>query len=262
MTTAIVKQELTPTAWGMIQQIARSAKDSGKLNLFKPEEAEMKMLVAWENGFPLTSAFGNVHIINNIPALSPKAVWAKVIVHPEFESYHEERLIDKKGDFLGYSITLKRKNGVTATRRFTLEDAKRAKLDQKDNWQAYQENMAYWRAIGFVEDVVFPDVTLGVARADDLGAFVDVKGDVVEGSWTVVQPSKPATSTAPLEQSLVANAINELVTQYSPEVFLEVTGGNLPTTMVEITELVEKLKAKQAERLNFTLNDLPEVKPA
>jgi len=236
MVNAIVKQELSMSVWSMIQQVAASAKGSGKLNLFRSEEAEMKMLVAWENGFPLTSAYANVHIINGIPTLSPKAIWAKCIIHPEFSGYKEERLTSSKGEFQGYQITLKRKNGVEATRKFTLEDAKKAKLDAKDNWQMYAENMCFWRAIGFAEDVVFPDVTLGIVSADALGAYVTQDGDVIEGSWEV-KPTQKQMHTGDVENSMIPVKLGELIEKYGAGKVLFACGNKLPTTVDEVHTL-------------------------
>lgn len=247
---AIVKHELQPSTWAMIQTIALSAKASGKLGLFKQEEAEIKMLTAWENGLPLTSAFQTVHVINNVPALSPKAIWGKIVISSEFDGYQEERLVDKKGDFLGYKISLKRKNGVNATRQFTLEDAKRAKLDTKDNWLMYAEAMCYWRAQGFAQDVVFPDITLGMVRADALGAMVTTEGDVIDGSWTITPVQKPQSPQITL---------NELIAKYGAQSILLVNNNTIPATPEQIKEVAEKL-AQQDKNLEFTMADVVEIK--
>lgn len=228
----------------MIQAIAQSAKDSMKLGLAKQQEAEMKMLVAWENNFPLTSAFGIVYIINNIPALSPKAVWAKVVGHPEFGGYQEERL-EKTGKFFGYKITLKRKTGIEASRQFTLEDAATAKLDKKDNWMHFQENMCYWRAMGHIEDVVFPDVTLGLPRADMLGADVSLDGDVIEGSWTAQGSQQPQQEVVQSEQPAQpdsVNRLNEMVQAYGVDAIMAASGGKIPGTNEELDKIERELE--------------------
>lgn len=229
---AIVVRQPNLNDWSMIQAIAVSSRESRKLGITKVEEAEIKLLTAWENGLPLTSAFQAVHIINGVPTLSPKAVWARIIVHPEFGGFKEERLeVDNK--FFGYRLTLLRKSGVQATRQFTLVDAKRAGLDKKDNWVAYPENMCFWRSLGFVQDVVFADVTLGMSRADEMGASITADGDVIEGSWTV---SRPAQS-APDEP----DALQLLVEKHGVEAVLEANGGSIPGTPEEIAAIAEKL---------------------
>lgn len=251
MTTALATRQPTHNDWLMIQAIASSAKQSGKLGLFRQEEAEMKLLVAWENNFPLTSAFGIVHVINNIPALSPKAVWAKVVCHPDFGGYKEERL-EKNGKFFGYRITLKRKNGVEATRQFTLDDAAIAKLTDKDNWKHYEENMCYWRSMGHVEDVVFPDVTLGLARADMLGAMVTTDGEVIEGSWTV-QPQRGShsSSSRPVSQpepAFDADRLQQMLAEHGAAAIMQANGGKIPSTDAELDAITEALNT-EGERI-------------
>lgn len=256
MTNAIVKQDLQPSTWGMIQTIAASAKASGKLGIFKQEEAEIKMLTAWENGLPLTSSFQTVHVINNIPTLSPKAIWGKIVISPEFGGYKEERLVDKKGDFFGYKITLKRKNGIEATRQFTLEDAARAKLNTKDNWVMYGEAMCYWRAQGFVQDAVFPDITLGMVRADALGALVTTEGDVVEGSWSVVKQTQPT----PQPQVQPADLLKALMAKYTPTQILAVNDNKIPQTVEEINMVTARLEADEKAIDALTMDTVGELK--
>jgi hypothetical protein len=235
MSTALTVRQPTSADWGMIQEIATAARDSAALGAMKQQGHAIKLLTAWENGLPLTSAFSVVHIINNIPSLSPKAVWAKIIIHSDFKSYQEKRL-EKSGKFHGYEITLERSNGVKATRTFTLDNAKSAKLDQKDNWQMYEEPMCYWRAMGFAQDVVFPDVTVGVVRADALGAMVTMDGDVIEGSWSAVdnkqiQPAKPQPG----------DLLTELVHTYGAEAVMRVNDGKIPSTLEEMEKARDRL---------------------
>lgn len=219
----------------MIQEIATAARDSAALGAMKQQGHAIKLLTAWENGLPLTSAFATVHIINNIPTLSPKAIWAKIVVHSDFKAYNEER-VEKAGKFHGYRITLERNNGLKATRQFTLDDAKRAKLDQKDNWQMYEEPMCYWRAMGFVQDVVFPDVTMGVVRADAQGAMVTMDGDVIEGSWSAVD-----NKSAKLAQPQPSDLLIELVHSHGAEAVMTANGGKIPSTLEEMELVRDKL---------------------
>lgn len=219
----------------MIQEIATAARDSAALGGMKQQGHAIKLLTAWENGLPLTSAFATVHIINNIPTLSPKAIWAKIVAHRDFKAYNEER-IEKGGKFIGYRITLERNNGLKASRQFTLDDAKKAGLENKDNWKMYEENMCYWRAMGFVQDVVFPDVTMGVVRADAVGAMVTMDGDVIEGSWSAVD-NKPVQPVKPQPGDL----LTELVHTHGAEAVMNANGGKIPSTLAEMEYVRDRL---------------------
>jgi len=237
---AITVARPSSSDWGMIQAIAQSSFESRKFGLVKVQEAEIKLLTAYENGFPLTSAFQIFHVINGVPALSPKAVWARIITHPDFDKFKEEKL-EENGKFIGYRITLSRKNGVAATRQFTMADAKAAALDTKDNWKAYPQNMCFWRALGFVEDVVFPDVTLGMNRADELGASITAEGDVIEGTWQNV-PAAPVAQKATDHTA----KLQELVNTYGVVEVMGANGDAIPSTAAEVDAVAAKL-AQTAE---------------
>lgn len=234
---AIVVRQPNVSDWGMIQAIANSSFESRKFGLVKVQEAEIKLLMAYENGLPLTSAFQSVYVINGVPALSPKAIWAKIINHPDFAGFKEERL-EEGNKFFGYKITLSRKNGMQVTRQFTMADAKIAGLDKKDNWVAYAPNMCFWRALGFVEDIVFPDVTLGMNRADELGALVTVDGTVIEGSWNTVAQPAPTPG---------AN-LQTLIDTYGVAAIMAANNDTIPATPEEIEAVAVRL-AEQADTL-------------
>lgn len=240
--TALAIRQPDPDTWSMITAIAAAAKASAKLGVLRPEEAAMKMLTAWENGLPLTSAFSAVYLIDGKPSLAPKVVLGKIMTHPDFAGYEEERLTDNQGAFHGWRITLKRKNGMKIVRQFTLDDAKTADLHQKDNWKKYPENMCLWRAVDFAADVCFPDITLGIVRADELGAAVDGGGNVVEGSWEIIEERIPTNAT---EQPNVVT-LQELAEQYGVQAIMAVAGGKIPGTQEEIEQAAAKLAAVQA----------------
>ena len=136
-----------------------------------------------------------------------------------------------------------------------LDDAEAAGLSKKDNWVGYARNMCYWRALGFAEDVVFPDVTLGMVRADDLGALVDDAGDVVDAQWSTV-PYTNGNSHAPVqEQSFdqpeaehVADEtklLADLVEKFGAEAVMEAAGGQIPGTLEEIQKAERNLIAQE-----------------
>ena len=196
---AVIHSPLTPTVWDMINSIAKKAEASRDYGQREAQIA-IKMAVAYEHRIPLTSALSSVYVIEDKPSLSPQLIWAKILIHPDFDGYEEERL-EKDGKFYGWEITLKRKNGVQATRRFTMDDANRIiatkdgkTLAQKSNWQNYPEDVCYSRTMARAQKAVFADVTQGLYAADELGADITPDGEVVDAAtWTVVAESPPQT---------------------------------------------------------------------
>ncbi len=239
------KQAVTPDTWRMIEVIANSAYASRKWGAGSAADAAMKMLTGVERGLPLTTSLQCVYMVNNRPAIQPKAAWGLIVGHPDFDAtgYKEERLTDASGKFTGYAITLKRKSGLSARRQFTMEDAQRAGLTTKDNWKNYPENCCYWRAMGFAEDAAFPDVLMGLYRADELGASITPDGDVIEGSWSVVQPAPSASAPTPEPFDF-----NVLMARFSPDAIMaasqEVCGKAMPATDDEWRQVAEKLEAQ------------------
>jgi len=204
----------------------------------REQEIAMKMLVAWEHGVPITSALSTVYIIDKKPSIAPKLTWAKIVGHPELAEYKEERLASA-GKFYGWKITLKRKNGVGAMRRFTLDDAKRAGLIDKTNWQTYPEQVCYWRALGFVQDVVFGDVSQGLYRPEELGAEVDTSGEPLPSDFPIIDIGGEPQITVP-------------VPTFTPPI----TTGTVTITAPPQPIVTEEAIASQPDLKELTLPDL------
>lgn len=229
-------RQVTPDLWQMISTIASEAHKAHTLGVTSQADAAMKILTGHEVGLPAMASLRVIYNIKAKAAIQPKGAWALIVSHPEFAGMAEERLVDDKDKFLGYAITLKRKNGVQARRQFTLADAARAGLIDKDNWRGYPEHCCFWRAMAFVQDVVFPDVLMGLSRADELGAAIDSQGNVVEGEWQTLPPQQPAAAPAPTTPTL-----DSLVEQYGAERVMEAAGGRIPGTVAEVAETARVL---------------------
>ena len=252
-TRALVPQpqrELTLSTWEMLAAVGEAVYKARTFGVSSPQEASIKMLPAYEHAIPLSSALSTVYIIENKPTLAPKLLWAKVIANPDFGGYEERRLVDKQGNFHGWEITLKRKSGLRATRRFTLDDARRIiasertgkKLAEKSNWQNYPEQSCYWRTLGFVIDVVFSDVAQGIYTADALGAEVSPEGDIITGDWAVEEP----TSSPPPSPTEPEVTLDALLERFGAEAILEANEGKIPATEEECVAVLSKLEAGNA----------------
>ena len=235
----VVARQATPEIWQMLTTIASSAYKSRNLGVTSEAEAAMKMLTGHEVGLPPMASLRAIYIVKNKAAIVPKAAWALIIGHPDFAGVVEERLTDDKDRFVGYAITLKRKNGMQARRQFTLSDATRAGLADKDNWKAYPEHCCYWRAMSFVQDTVFPDVGMGLYRADELGANITPEGYVVEGEWATV-PIPPPTPTAPVV------TLDQLVEKHGADAVMAAAGGRIPATTEEVLAAAAALEGQDA----------------
>lgn len=236
MTTALVRRELTPTVWSMIQEIAPFAKDSRLFGVATAPQAIMIMAKGHELGLPLTAAFEFVTVIQDKPALIPRGALALIYASPFYAGLKIDDQIDDKGNPVACVVWMKRNNGMEYTVKFTMADANRAGLVKPDSgWTKYPGNMLRWRAIGFCADVVFPDVLGGMKRADELGADLTPDGEVITTTWKVQSQS------APLPTMQTQITLQQLVDAYGAEKVFEAAGNKLPGTTEEVQAVAAKL---------------------
>lgn len=240
-TTALtVRNEITPTEWQMINEIAPVMHTSRLFGVSSPAAAAAIMVKGRELGLPLTASFDLIHVIDNKPGLSPRGALAILHASPLIRRIEIGELYDDKNNYLGHTCTIERVNGFTYTARFTLEDAKKADLiKDKSGWSKYPRNMCLWRAVGFAADVAAPDIIGGMKTADQYGAAIDAQGDVIPGEWV----SAPAAVEydVPDETAAAAIAAQALVEEYGAELVLAANDGAIPTTLEEVDAVRYKL---------------------
>jgi hypothetical protein len=243
---AVVQNSLMEE-WQLDKELGEYAARSGIGNMY---ESALKAHVARELGISSAAALNGVYIIEGKPSISPALAWALIVSHPQFDGYTEKRMTDATGAFYGWEITLKRKNGVQATRRFTMEDAQRItvgksnqKLADKDNWKNYPENVCYWRAMGFTQDIVWPDVTLGMKRSDELGADISPDGNVIQAPANYVI-EMPQTPPVPVPGEVIPQYgidTARLIELASTEEIMAANGGQFPLTPEDVNRTVHGL---------------------
>lgn len=250
-TTALAtRQQLNPTIWETITAVAPVMKDSRLFGVTTTEQAMAIMAKGFELGLTLTAAFEFIQVIQSKPALSPRGALALVMQSGMLESLKIEDLKDSAGQPSACRVWMKRNNGFEYTAEFTMDDARRADLIKPGGaWQTYPANMLRWRTIGYVIDVVFPDVTGGMKRADEFGATVDTAGNVIDSTWTPVTSAPSAPIGAPGQGPVVMNTpaagptLQDLVNQYGPEAVMEANGGKIPATDDEVAYVAGVLAA-------------------
>ena len=254
MSTAIVKHELTPDTWGMIEKIAPVMQKSRLFGVATAEQAMAIMLKGHELGLQLAASFEFVVVIQDKPSLIPRGALALILNSSEYASMSIDDQRTDKGQPTACVVTMKRKNGFSYTATYTMEDAQRADLIKPGSgWAKYPANMLRWRAIGFAADVVFPDVIGGMKRADEMGADLTPEGDVINTTWSVVEQKKAEP------QATVA--LNDLIAQYGADAILAVNKGQIPTSLDDLIKVAAKLRDAQATTLdNLAMDSVGELK--
>ena len=243
---ALAIKQITPADWQMIQAVAPVLHQSRLFGVSSPEQAMAIALKGFELGLSLTASFEYVVVIQGKPALVPRGALALILNSGQLA---EMQIDESQPD--ACTVYMKRKSGIEYRLTWTIEDAKRAGLVKDDSgWIKYPANMLRWRVLGWVADVVFPDVIGGMKRADELGAAIDTAGNVVDGEWRTApaQPAatEPTPSTAANLDSIGGWGLNELIEKYGADAVLEAAGGAIPTERSEIARTWKVLEAKAA----------------
>lgn len=241
MENAIVlaeRRELTPQIWTMISQMAPVMFKSRLFGVVSQEAAAAIMLKGYELGLGVTASFEFIHVIQGKPGLSPRGALALLMAHPAIEKVKMERLTDDRGNYVGHTCTMRRKNGFEHTAKFTVDDAKRAGLVKPGSgWVAYPEQMCMWRAVGFAADVVAPDITAGMTAImkmpEQMGVAINDNGEIVN----VVD--LPASD--PMKQPMMT--LNELLERFEAGAIMAANGGKIPATQEEVENVFKVLEA-------------------
>lgn len=139
-----------------------------------PQKVFIALQMGHELGLRPMVAVNNIAVVNGKPSLSTDLVVAIVRQHPEYAGMKIEQAADHA------KVTFKRKHNdsdeeFSAT--FTLEDAKKAGLMSKDNWQKYPTRMMKHRATAFAARDAFPDAIAGMYTAEEMDT---IEGEVVQ----------------------------------------------------------------------------------
>jgi hypothetical protein len=150
----------------------------------KPNDVFQVLLTARDLGVALTTAMREFHVIDGRVTLSPKVKLAMVNERGAREGWAIWPDPDNDELKATWYATRADRPGLTFHSTFTLQQAKLAKLEGKDNWKSYPQRMVSWRALGYLLDDVFPEVATGIYSPDELGGMTDAEGNYIEVSAT------------------------------------------------------------------------------
>lgn len=158
---------LAPTNFEEAMQFAKLIAESDlapKDYKGKPGNVLIAVAMGAEVGLKAMQSIQNIAVINGRPSIWGDAVPAIIKVHPHYE-WMREWFDDATNTAY---CTIKRKGEPEQTQSFSKEDARLAKLLNKDLYQQYQKRMLQMRARGFAARDVFPDALKGLSVAEDV----------------------------------------------------------------------------------------------
>lgn len=124
--------------------------------------------VQWgkELGLSPMVALNNIAVVNGKPTLSTDIMHAIARKSPRYHGIQWVQQDEKRAECI---VEMVNPDGTKEEVRglYTIEDAKRADLLKKDNWQKYPQRMLKHRALSFALRDAFPDILSGLLSADE-----------------------------------------------------------------------------------------------
>lgn len=228
----------------------------------KPQDVLLVLLKGAELGLKPLQALSEIHIVDGKAGVSAKLKMALCLQRPECEFFIMVTSTAEKAVYRA-----KRKGAPEPVEySYSIEDAKRAGLTHKQNWQSHPAAMLRARCSSGLADSVFPDLVQGVMTHDELR---EVEERVVGTSSTplaTVAPVIPAPvvvsqpwaddaprPTPPGEKTVDAAPLDPVATM-TARIGLAATSKDLAALVTEIKALPataqELLRAAYTKRSN------------
>lgn len=230
MNELAIRNKLTPDVWQMLESIAAASFESRKFGIVKQGEASIKLLFCYENNLPLSAANTGLYVVNNRLAVQSNIIASQFRMHPIYD-YEIAELTNKS-----CTIDILKNGEVWKSVAFDENDAKRAGLLAKDNWQKYPKNMYFGRALTNAYRWYCPELfSQPVYIPEELNMRVDESGSpIVEVTDYVITEPKQMT-------------LKDLQDSYSIPEILAANDNKIPQTQEEVEAVAAKLKAMQSE---------------
>jgi len=172
----------SPEAWNVMRDQAQVLVKSGFLpnSVKTPEAAIAIMMTGAEFGFEPMQSFRLISVIQGRPTMNASAIAG--LVHKFIAQSGDGKFEVAESTDQRCLIEYRRPGEKRENQHlFTIEDAKRAGLTGKENWQKYPKAMLLARAQAGAAREGFPDVVSGIYDPDEL-APIETRGHVVESA--------------------------------------------------------------------------------
>ena len=187
---------LEPTNWESAMECGAMIAKSGIGGVKTPEEAMIRIMAGREIGLGAMASLRLIYSVNGKVGYDAALIRARCLQHPECKYFEPVEISDTKAIFRA-----KRGDRPEQTYEFTIEQARAAKLADKDVWKFYPRNLLSARATVNLARLVFPEVAAGMYTADELsGPYV---------GNAAADPTPPAVIEAVFESTAVTATTND-----------------------------------------------------
>src|SRR3984957_18619148 len=151
------KHALEPTSLEAAYRVATVAAKIGIGGVRSPDEALIRIMHGRTLGITWRRALLFVYVINGRPAVDSTLLRGLCLSHPDCEEFALLESTPQAATFRA-----RRRGHAAVTLTWTLEDAKRARLLEKDSWRAYPAQMLRARVTGGLAQRVFAGGAAGL----------------------------------------------------------------------------------------------------
>lgn len=170
-----MKAQLVPQTYDQLERWAARVASTDfcpKEYRGKPSDVLICAQYAQEIGLGIIEGLRSIAVINGKPSVYGDGLLALCMASSVCEYIKETPMLDEAGNIVGYICEAKRHGSDSKQARFTLDDAKRAKLAGKAGpWQEYPQRMLQMRARGFALRDAFPDVLKGLITREEAADY-------------------------------------------------------------------------------------------
>ena len=175
------------------------------------EKIAVLIMKAKELNMPPLEAISHLYVVNQKVAIDSSGMLALIL------RSGLAKKIQFGGDGTSAWCEMERKDGVISFKyTFTIEDARRAGLLNKESWQKYTKELLVARAISGCARKVFPDVVGGLYTVEELGGE-----EVPELPIELVPEAEETTESAGVveeKDSVAEQSGEEAIVVFEPEV--------------------------------------------
>lgn len=212
-----------------------------------PEAVLVAVLTGRELGFSPLRAVNTLYVIDGKPSLYAQALKAMAIsAGGKFESANWDDTM----------CTIRATRGDWVEEyTYTLEDAKKAGLAERDNWRKRPKNMLYARCVAVLINNMFADVVAGLSAKEVLEdqQYLENKEQFERAPALVAKSETPAVSKYRYN-------IGELPAEmYEPALeYLTQNGATQPTNDLDLWESKVPLKRLERYQVAYAIADVDE----
>lgn len=250
---------MTPFAPQGLEQAMRLADTLAKSNLLpgplrgKPSDVLVTLITGHELGLSPMQAVRGIHVIEGKAVMSADLTVAMVMRRREVCEFF--RLVKSTDTLAEYQA--KRVGSEPVTLAWTVEQATKAGLANKDNWKKHPAAMLRARCASALARAVFPDLTMGVYDPDEAEEFRQPArvtapppaqtAHAAIGATIDADYSQPAPEPAPGDAT-AADAVAVIRTQIAAAQSIDALNALVPAIKALPKEAQDEIRVDYAAR--------------